>query len=434
MRDGATRILHYLEPLLLQEQALTAHEEEILDDAAGPALTAQSVQELMDVLWRTTRRVCPCDRMGLAFVMEAGQRVVSSWVRADYNPVLLDKGFNGDLRGTSLEPVIKTGRPRIINDMERYLAENPKSHAARLLAQEGIRSSLTCPVVVEDRTVGFLFRDSRQAWAMTEKQARFHIGLAQRLAPAFERAYREELLHAASRDYLEMLGFVSHELKSPIASLVMDGHVLAEGCLGPLEERQVEKIRKMVRKGEYLLDLIRGFLDLSRIEGGELKLRPFKGVNLVTEVIEPAIELVQAQIDQKKMQLLRMFPEIQVGAECDPALLKVVVVNLLGNAVKYGLEGGQIRIHLNRTLRRLDVAVWNEGLGFSEAERPWLYQKFSRLRQAGPKGPKGTGLGLYNAWRIIQLHSGKADAFSDPGRWAEFTFSIPQPLPLPGEN
>ena len=129
------------------------------------------------------------------------------------------------------------------------------------------------------------------------------------------------------------------------------------------------------------------------------------------------------------MKLIRLFPETTVGAECDPHLLKMVLVNFLSNAVKYGRPGGEIRLHVNRILGRLDVAVWNEGLGFTEADRPRLFQKFSRLEESGAKGPRGTGLGLYNAWRIIQLHHGRTQAFSESGEWAEFTFSIPQPLP-----
>lgn len=155
----------------------------------SPGLRHNPVPELMDFLWQTTRSVCPCDRMGLAFVMEVRARVVSSGSAPNTTPVLLEKGFTGDLRGSSLEPVIKTGG-RGSCDLERYVAENPKA-AARLLAQGRDPFSLTCPVIVENRTVGFLFRDSCQPWAMTEKHARFHIGIAERLAQLSAWSHRE---------------------------------------------------------------------------------------------------------------------------------------------------------------------------------------------------------------------------------------------------
>lgn len=429
MRDEATRVVHYLEPFLLGSGEFSSREQAVLDHINQPDAISQSIDQLMEYLWGVLRSLTPCDRLALAFAMEGGRRVVAHWVRAQYEPLLLDKGYAADLTGSSLETILSTGRPRIIHDLSRYLAEHPQSASSKLLVQEGVRSSLTCPLVVEGRPVGFLFSSSRTPWAVKERHVQFGLAIADRLTPAVERAFRIEQLEAVNRDYLEMLGFVSHELKSPIASLVTDGRVLTEGYLGALEPRQKQKIERMMQKGEYLLDLIRGFLDLARIEGGELKLRPAAGVDLVAAVIEPAIEIVQPELDEKDMRLTRMFPEVKVGAECDPHLLKIVMVNYLANAVKYGRPSGEIRLHVNRILGRLDVAVWNEGQGFSDADRSRLFRKFSRLPDAEAKPQKGSGLGLYNAWRIIQLHHGKTQAFSEPGQWAEFIFSIPQPLP-----
>ena len=115
--------------------------------------------------------------------------------------------------------------------------------------------------------------------------------------------------------------------------------------------------------------------------------------------------------------------------QCDPELLRIVLVNLLGNAVKYGEAGGALRVTLERGPDQLLVRVWNAGPGFREEERPRLFRKFSRLQAPELQGRKGTGVGLYTAWRIVHLHGGRLDAQSQPGQWAEFSVELPQPLP-----
>ena len=79
-----------------------------------------------------------------------------------------------------------------------------------------------------------------------------------------------------------------------------------------------------------------------------------------------------------------------------------------------------------REPERLEVSVWNEGQGFMPEERGRLFQRFSRLRSSGGANKRGTGVGLYTSWRIIQLHNGRIRARSDPGQWAEFAFELTQ--------
>ena len=107
------------------------------------------------------------------------------------------------------------------------------------------------------------------------------------------------------------------------------------------------------------------------------------------------------------------------------------MVNLLGNAVKYGQEGGLIRLRYDHLPYSFVVSVWNEGPGFAAEERSRLFRKFSRLQAPELKARKGTGVGLYTAWRIAHIHGGRMDATSKHGSWAEFRLEVPQPLPGP---
>jgi signal transduction histidine kinase len=424
--------LRYFDPFRESQTIAPLAEDEsrILQTVNQQIAAKRSLTDLIDFLFERTGTIFPFDRIGLAFVEEDGRRITSQYARASYTPILLGKGYAEDLRASSLERVLKAGTPRIIDDLERYLDEHPHSRSTRLLVHEGVRSSLTCPLVVEGRVVGFLFRSSRQRNVYTARHVELEMAISERLSQAVEKAWRIEQLEAVNFAYMEMLGFVSHELKNPVASMVTDAKLLSEGYLGPLEKEQTEKLQRLIGKGQSLLDLVDEYLDFAHVEGGELRLSPQSNVIFVDEVVEPALGAMRDRIDERQMQLTIDIPDpLRLITDCDPALLRIVLVNLLGNAVKYGRHGGALRLTVTLEGAKLRVAVWNEGQGFKSGDRQKLFRKFSRLETRGHGGRGGTGLGLYNVWRIVQLHGGSVKADSKFGEWAVFTLEIPQPLP-----
>ncbi len=409
-------------------------EAAILERINQKVAASDSIEEIVDFLFDHTRDLFPCDRIGLALLEDEGRRVFSRYVRSDYAPLQLREGYSEDLAGSSLETVIRAGRPRIIRDLEAYLAEHPESRSSKLLVGEGVRSSLTCPLVVEGRRVGLLFRSSREVGAYGDGEVSRHLAVAERLSQAVEKAWRIQQLAQLNRSYTQMLRFVSHELRSPVSSMIMEAELILDGYLGEVDDRQQEKLGNMVRKGHYLLNLIGDYLDLSRIEGGRLQVAPEPEVDLGGEVLDETIELIQPQADAKDMSIVRDVADGVGGVECDPHLIKTVLVNLLSNAVKYGREGGEIRVDLARRDGEFNCSVRNEGPGFEPGQRDQLFRKFSRLDSPELMKQKGSGVGLYTVWHIINRHGGKVEAHSEPGQWARFGFRLPQPLPteLPG--
>jgi signal transduction histidine kinase len=424
--------LRYLDPFKGRgdEYRISNDERAVLRTTNEKIAAKPSLNDVCDFLFETTGTLIPFDRLGLAFMEEGGQRLVSHYARADYQPLLLTKGYVGEMPGSSLEGMTKTCQPRIINDLEGYLAEHPASHSSYLLVREGIRSSLTCPLVVEGRVLGFMFRSSRGRDVYKPHHVQLQMAINERLSQAVEKAWRIEQLLSANHAYMEMLAFVSHEIKNPVASMVTDAKLLSGGYLGPLEAPQREKVARLIGKGEYLLDLVGEYLDLARIEGGELTLRVEHDVDVVADVVAPVLDIVRPQIEATGMRLDVRLPAGDVSAECDRRLTCIVLGNLLGNAVKYGKKGGELRLTVVRERDRLEMSVWNEGPGFSPEDRGKLFRRFSRLHQSEFRGVRGTGVGLYNAWRIIQLHRGRIRARSEKGSWAEFAFELSQPLPL----
>lgn len=421
--------LHFLSTFDGERPDLFPEDEQaILDNVNRRVAAKASLGELMDFLFEAIQVLYPCDRIGLAFLEDCGRRIAAHWAKSLYQPLLLKPGYAEDLGGSSLQSVISEGSSRIIYDLVRYEEEHPRSASTRLLVREGVRSSMTCPLLVEGRAFGVLFLSSREEKVYTPYHARLWRALAERISQAVEKVWRIEELTSANQAYNEVLAFVSHELKNPIASMITDARVLSQGYLGEMDPKHVAKLERLIRKGTYLLDLIREYLDLARMEGGHLRLRPAE-VSLIDEVLEPALDLVQPLILEKNMTLERYYPERPLPVACDPSLLKIVAVNFLGNAAKYGREGGVIRLRYDRFPDRATVSVWNEGPGFPPEERSRLFRKFSRLQTPELKAQKGTGVGLYTAWRIVNLHGGHVDARSKPGAWAEFDFDVPQPLP-----
>ncbi len=415
-----------LQDTTLIETAFNNEIRHILDRINQKVAAAESLDAVMNFVFDATIEFFPCDRIGLAFLEEDGHRIVSYWNKTLYEPVFLDKGYAEDLANSSLKKILETGQRRIIHDLQEYLERHPGSRSAQLLIQEGIRSSMTCPIRVEDRIIGLFFRSSKIPYAYTPLQVQMHIAIAERLSQAIEKAYRIEQLTQALNDYNEMLGFVSHELKSPLSSIVMDCNLLLDGYLGKLKPRQSHKIERILLKCNHLLGLVRDYLDLARMESGELKLNIRHDVDFCEEVLQPCIEIASESIQRLSMELKLICPEKPVVVHCDPDQFKIVILNLLSNAVKYGYPVGEITV---KTVRKPDafiVSVQNEGPGFPESEIPKLFRKFSRLKVPELAKQEGTGLGLYTVWRIVKLHNGTIIPESRKGQWARFTITIPQ--------
>jgi signal transduction histidine kinase len=246
---------------------------------------------------------------------------------------------------------------------------------------------------------------------------------------ALETAYAEAA--EKNRAYLEMLGFVTHELKSPLASIVFGIGSLREGILGPLNEAQQAALRSSAYSADYLQATIANYLNLSRLEDGELRL-DLRHVELKREVVAPLLERLSELAAERGMRLA-CEPGDDVVARCDKALVASVFENLVSNAIKYGGAGGRVRVAVaHGSDDALTCSVWNEGPGFAPADAERLFRRFSRLRADRGDTRPGTGLGLFVSRQIVERHGGRIWAESDPGHWARFSFTLPAaPLPEP---
>ncbi len=423
--------VRYVEPAELQHSPcsrLSKGEEQILDDVNRRVGACESLDGILEFLANSLSEVSPCDRFSLAFIEEQGARAVSRFTYAFYDPVVLKTGYVEDIEGSSLKTVLGRRVPRVISDLSAYYAQSPHSRSTRLLLREGVASSLTCPLCVDGRVVALLFRSSRISNVYDDHQVALQLAITERLSQVIEKSYRIEQLAQANQAYFEMLGFVTHELKSPVSSMITEATLLRDGYLGELQATQRERVGKMIEKGQYLLTLVNDYLNLAQLEGNNQQQANFaEGIDLASQVLAPAIEIVRPQIQSKHMVLEENIASDLPTARIDAALIKVVLVNLISNAVKYGFPKGTIRVSADYAEEHR-IAVWNEGPGFPEEQQDRLFRRFSRLNTPELMKEKGTGVGLYSCWRIIQMHAGRITARSKHGEWAEFTFTLPSHL------
>jgi signal transduction histidine kinase len=231
-------------------------------------------------------------------------------------------------------------------------------------------------------------------------------------------------LKAVNRNYLDMLGFVAHELKSPLTSAMMSVYTVKDGYLGSVNPAQARSLTSAAASLEYLQDMIRNYLDLSRIDKGELSVTKTY-FPLHSRVIEPVLRDLEPGLTRKQLAVEDRVPAGRV-VYADADLLRIVYENFLSNAVKYGEEAGTILLDCQEEATELILSVQNTGPGIPEDEIPLLFRRFSRLESSGPTGQRGTGLGLYICREIVEKHGGRIWATSQPDAWVRFSFALPR--------
>ena len=230
---------------------------------------------------------------------------------------------------------------------------------------------------------------------------------------------RAEASVELSRAKDEMVSLVSHELRTPLASIVGFADLLVTREVTP--ERRKEYLRVMLQEGRRLTALINDFLDLRRIEGGQLAMH--LAAADITALIKRAIDLMGGAAG----------PLIETRLPDDLALVRIdsdsifrVLTNLLSNARKYSPNGGSIVVGASVVGGMVEVYVQDEGLGIPSDALPQVFRRFYRVDSPDHRGIKGTGLGLAISKNIVEAHGGKIGARSEGlGKGSLFYFTVP---------
>jgi two-component system NtrC family sensor kinase len=235
-------------------------------------------------------------------------------------------------------------------------------------------------------------------------------------------------LEQMNKNYLDMLGFVSHELKNTLGVIYTSARALDAGIVGPLSEAQAALVHNISKSIDGAVRMTRNYLDLARIEKGELRVIP-KETDMIREIIDPLLDELKPMIDQQGVTIEKQLPGAIVLCG-DTALLKIAYRNLLDNALKYGNKGGKIRLGFEEKSGSFQFEVWNEGKGLTSEQVSRLFEKFVRF-EGQTEATRSTGLGLFITREIITKHHGEIRAESEPGQWMRFRFTLPVSPPSP---
>lgn len=228
----------------------------------------------------------------------------------------------------------------------------------------------------------------------------------------------KEEAERASRAKSEFLSSMSHELRTPLNAILGFGQLLESD--DALDEEQHDSIHEILHAGNHLLELINEVLDLARIESGRVDLS-LEGVGL-GEILDESLALVQPLAEQRGIKL--ESAQIDTTVRADRTRLKQVLVNLLGNAIKYNREQGQVEIRVTPQHDYLHIAVSDTGPGIPQERLDELFQPFNRLEAEGSQ-IEGTGIGLVICKRLTELMGGRIGVDSTAGEGSTFWIELP---------
>lgn len=237
------------------------------------------------------------------------------------------------------------------------------------------------------------------------------------------------------------LATVSHELRTPLTSIIGYSEMLNEGIAGPLIGEQKEFVDTIHNKGEQLLELIKGLLDLSKLESGTMTLRR------KNEAVEPIVRDVVATVTpaalKKDVELKVVFEAGLLEMWADAERIRQVLLNLTENAIKFTPAGGVVTVAakmgaltpdpsdeggvvlLSTTRAAIELSVTDTGIGIPEAERSRVFDAFYQVDSSSTREQGGTGLGLSIVKRLVEGHDGRVRVEANQPTGARFVVLIP---------
>jgi PAS domain S-box-containing protein len=231
----------------------------------------------------------------------------------------------------------------------------------------------------------------------------------------------KEEAERASKFKDQFLSTMSHELRTPLNAVLGFSDLLADERYGTLNDRQRRYVSHIHTGGTHLLNLITDILDLSKIEAGRMELAR-EDVSIASAFGEVLSAL--RPLADKKSQALIQHVELNLYVRADATRFKQILMNLIGNAIKFTPEGSRIELAARQVDNQVRVEVRDNGPGIPPEEQRRIFEAFFRLAQTG-NATEGTGLGLAITARLVELHGSKLEIESNPGNGTCFYFALP---------
>lgn len=222
----------------------------------------------------------------------------------------------------------------------------------------------------------------------------------------------------------EFISLASHQLRTPASGVKQFLGLVLEGFAGELSDTQREYIVRANESNNRQIELINDLLRVAQIDAGKVTLQ-LGDVNLCNLIMNVIYEQ-RSKFNARKQSIVTDLPGDDMRGSVDEKRFRMVLENLIDNASKYTPEGGEITVRLNLTDDAIVIAISDTGVGIDTSALPKLFNKFSRIPNELSEKVGGSGLGLYWAQRIVELHHGTITVESQSGKGSTFAVILPR--------
>ncbi len=392
---------------------------ELVNEIAEKLTSTLELDEILDSAADTIRKNFNYFDVTILLVNKQEGQVVLVAHSGNYVD-FLPHGYRQNMSEGIVGWVATHGQKILANDV----AEDP-----RYVAYEyhSTKSELAIPILIDQEIVGVLNVEDTKLHAFDETDTMVLETLCDQLGSAIKNAKLYDQVKRANSKLTELdrmksdfLSIVSHDFRSPLASVILAAKALLKRGESADPKRVNEYLTIIVDQANKLSHLAEDTLSIAKMESGQLSYF-FKVVN-----VERLIKDAAALVSFSRRHTLEHFVDSGVSyIKGDQSKLRQVVQNLLSNAVKYSPKGGLIRVRAeNYSNDQLLISVTDEGIGIPKEQIDKLFQKFSRVDTTEAREIKGSGLGLWICKEIVKAHGGKIWVESEPGKGSTFKFIL----------
>lgn len=345
-------------------------------------------------------------------------------------------GMSADLIKAISQQTIKLTDPGIgAAALQRIPIQTPDlaaislSPAQRIILEAGYRSLLVVPLLGPNKIVGTLVVRRREPGEFPSSTVELMQTFAAQSVLAIQNARlfneieeKGRQLEVASRHKSQFLANMSHELRTPLNSVLGFTEMLVDGLYGDLPEKARIALSRIETNGKHLLELINDVLDLSKIEAGQLQLAFDDYVP--AQMVKSAAMVAEALASAKGLSLSVKVAEGMPVSRGDERRLTQVLINLLGNAVKF-TESGSVQVVALAVDGQLEISVCDTGPGIAPEHHVRIFEEFQQVDDSNTRKKGGSGLGLAISKRIVEMHGGSISLHSSIGVGSTFTVTLP---------
>jgi len=383
------------------------------------------LQTVLDTLVESAARLCEAEKVSINRKRGDGYRGVAM------------RGFSPEFKAFMAEHPIPGGTGSVVG---RTVMAGKTIQIADVMTDSdykmtdviraaGVRTLLGVPMQREGTPTGVLVLMRGEVRPFTEKQIELAQTFADQAVIAIEnvRLFEEiqdksRQVEEASKHKSQFLANMSHELRTPLNAILGYTELILDGIYGEAPDKMRTVMERVQSNGKHLLGLINDVLDLSKIEAGQLVLS-IQDYS-IKDVVHGVYSAVEPLASGKKLAFKIDVPPNLPPARGDDRRLTQVLLNLVGNAIKF-TDSGEVAVKAAASNGAYTISVRDTGPGIAEADQAKIFDEFQQADSTQTKAKGGTGLGLSIAKRIIEMHGGKLWVESSLGAGSTFSFTVP---------